>query len=408
MDHFDVVVIGAGPAGIFAALTCANAGSKVALIDKNKEIGRKILISGGGRCNLTQYEEMTDFVKNFGKNLNFTKPALLNFTNKDFIKFLNKNGLETTVAQNNKVFPKSKRASDVTQLLAKLLQKSGVFLISNTAVVDIKKDNSLFNIDIVSKTVKTSFVVIATGGTSFPTTGTTGDGHIFAKKLGHKIIPTNFALAPLFIKNFELTKFAGLSFVNIAYTHWRGERKIGSYSGDMLITHRGISGPGIMNNTRYMASNDVVKINFFNDNAETGRDKLINFLSKNPKITVKNCLEALDVPKRLMEYFLVCANIDGTLTCGQLKKDDRNKLITQLTAYPMQIKSVGCKNSAMVTAGGVSLKDVDSKTMASRRVSGLFFAGEVLDVDGDTGGYNIQFAVSSGVLAGESINKEML
>jgi predicted Rossmann fold flavoprotein len=407
MKNYDVIVIGGGPAGLFSAFRCASYGLNVSLLEKNKSFGKKLLITGAGQCNLTQDKPIGEFVYHYGTNTNFVKHCLYTFSNDDFRKFLHKNKLSTVSMENGKVFPKSMKASDVLNVLENVCREKHVNMLTQMDVKRITKNGELFVTETENSTLYSKYVVISTGGTSYPQTGSTGSGHILAKNLGHKIRPTKFALAPLYIKNFELAEFSGLSFENLSFTHWRGGKKIGDYSGDVLITHRGISGPSVLNNSRYMVKNDIIKINFLGTTVEDARGALRLLLNNGGKKWVRTVAYELNLSKRLMDYFIKTAGIHKDLKCAELTKATRSKLLSFLTEYEMEIKEVGHAATAMVTAGGVSLKEVNPKTMESRKIDGLYFAGEVLDIDGDTGGYNIQAAVSMGYVVGQSIsNKE--
>ena len=405
MEKYDVLVIGGGPAGLFSAISCARFGVKVALLEKNESFGRKLLITGAGKCNLTQDKPIAEFVHHYGTSSNFVKPCLYAFSNDSFRKFLYKNKLSTVAVENGKVFPQSMKASDVLNVFENICREKNVDMLTQVNVKGIVKKAESFEVVTENSTFYSKYVVISTGGVSFPQTGSTGAGHIFAKNFGHKIRSTKFALAPLHIKNFELAEFSGLSFENLYFTHWRNGKKIGDYTGDVLITHRGISGPGVMDHSRYMVKNDIIKINFLDNSVENARNTLTNLLSDSGKKLVRTVANELNLSKRVMDHFLKTAGIDHALKCAELPKAMRSKLLSLLTEYEMEIKAVGSATTAMVTAGGVSLKEVNPKTMESRKIDGLYFAGEVLDVDGDTGGYNIQIAVSTGYVAGQSIGK---
>jgi len=407
MKNYDVLIIGGGPAGLFSAISCANFGLKIAILEKNKSFGRKLLISGAGKCNLTHDKPIGEFVYHYGTSSNFVKPCLYAFSNEDFRKFLYKKKLSTVSVENGKVFPQSMKAIDVLNVFENVCRAKNVDMLTQMDVKRIVKNDAFFEIETENSTFYSKYVVISTGGASYPQTGSTGDGYIFAKNFGHKIRPTKFALAPLYIKNFELAEFSGLSFENLCLTHWREGKKIGNYLGDVLITHRGISGPGVMDNSRYMVKKDVVKINFLDTPVEESRAILIKLFANGGKKWVRTVVNELNIPKRLMDYFLKSADVHDELKCAELTKIMRTKLLSLLTEYEMEIKEVGNATNAMVTAGGVSLKEVNPKTMESRKVDGLYFAGEVLDVDGDTGGYNIQAAVSMGYMVGRSIGKSI-
>ena len=406
MNKYDVIIIGAGPAGISSAISCAKQGLRVGLLEKNKSIGRKILITGGGKCNVTQDMPTGALLHHYGTNQNFVKPALYAYTNTEFRKFLNRNGLSTTAVENGKVFPKSMKAMDVVRTFAKICQELKVDTLSQTEVQDIIQTETGFEVVTQNSTFYSNNVVVSTGGLSFPQTGSTGDGYIFAKKFGHKIRPTKFALAPLFIKNFKMADLSGLSLQGLQFSTWRNNKKFGEYLGDVLITHKGLSGPGVINASRDIVKSDIIKLNFYGGRVEQSRETITKLLSSGGKKLVRTVVNEIDLPKRLLNYLLDEAGIDSQLKCADLPKKTRTKIINSLIEYEMEIKEVGNATNAMVTAGGVHLKEVSPKTMESRMVKGLYFAGEVLDVDGDTGGYNIQIAVSMGYLIGEAIGQK--
>ena len=410
MNVHDVIVIGGGPAGLICAASCATHQKKVALLEKNATFGKKLLITGAGKCNLTQEGEIGAFLHHYGTNSRFVKPCLYAFSNVDFRNFLHQKKLPTVSVENRKVFPQSMKASDVVDTLEAACRSERVALHTNTAVTGITQKDDLFEVVTNRATFYSKHLVISTGGVTYPQTGSTGDGHVFAKNFGHKIRPTKFALAPLIVKNFELSPFSGLSFERLSFTHWRDGKKINSYSGDALITHRGFSGPGMMNASRYIEKDDWIHINFLSmaklDSYESLSAWLVEQLTTNKKRLVRSVVNEWGLPKRLMDFFLKKAGVSDQLRCSELTKKTRSTLLTLITSYPAEIKRVGSAETAMVTAGGVDLSEVSPKTMASRKVDRLYFAGEVLDVDGDTGGYNIQAAVSMGYLASETIRKK--
>lgn len=407
MNNYDVLIIGAGPAGLFSAISLKKKGLKVGILEKNKSIGRKLLITGGGKCNLTQDQPASALINHYGTNTNFVKPCLYAFSSADFRKFLHQNKLSTVTVENGKVFPQSMKATEVVNLLEKKCRDANVEILTETIVTDITKNDGVFQVATDNSTFYSRYLVVSTGGLSYPQTGSTGDGYIFAKNFGHKIRPTKFALAPLYIKNFDMVAFSGLSFEHISFSHWRNNKKFGEFLGDVLITHRGVSGPGIMDASRYMVRGDIIKLNFTGDPVEDKKNALVDLFNESGKSLVRTVINDLNLPKRLTEHFLLTAGIGADLKCAELSNVIRTKLISLLTEYEMEIKEVGNANNAMVTAGGVDLKEVNPKTMESRKVEGLYFAGEVLDVDGDCGGYNIQVAVSMGYTVGQAIRQRI-
>lgn len=406
MKKYDVIIIGGGPAGLFAAIMCANKKQRIALIEKNKSCGRKLLMAGAGKCNITQAGDIHHFLTCYGANAKFLKHALLSFQNEDLLNFFRKRGLEFITTEKGKVFPKSLKSQDVLNILLEECRRRSIEIHYESAVESLVKEEDLFHLQTAKGTFESSVVVVATGGLSYPHTGSTGDGLVWAKTLGHKIVPTKPALTPLKIKNYELSDMSGTSFEELSYTLWRGGKKIGAYQGDFLLTHTGVSGPGIINNSRYMQSGDVIKCNFVGaESIDEFRSQLTKKLNNGGKTLVKSMVRELNLTKRFADKLLELCGIDENLKCAELNKVTRQKLLTTLTEYEMEVKELGGYHVAMVTTGGVSLKDIKQKTMESKKISNLYFIGEVLDIDGDTGGYNIQAAMSMAYIASKAINE---
>lgn len=405
LKNYDVVIIGGGPAGLFTAIMCAEKKQRIAVLEKNKSCGRKLLMAGAGKCNITQAGDIQHFLECYGPNAKFLKHALLSFQNDDLLTFFRKRGLEFMTTEKGKIFPKSLKSMDVLSVLLKECEKRKIEILTETTVESVTKEDEHFILLTSRGGFESDTVVVATGGLSYPHTGSTGDGQVWAKSLGHKIIPMKPALTPLKIKNYELADMSGTSFEDLSYTLWRDGKKIGTYQGDFLLTHTGVSGPGIINNSRYMQSGDVIKCNFVGaDSIETFRSQLTKTLSAGGKTLVKSIVRDLGLTKRFADRILQLCEIDENLKCAELNKTSRQKLLATLTEYEMEVKELGGYHVAMVTTGGVSLKDLKPKTMESKKVSQLYFVGEVIDIDGDTGGYNIQAAMSMGYIAAQSIN----
>lgn len=406
MKKYDVIIIGGGPAGLFAAIMCANKKQRIALIEKNKSCGRKLLMAGAGKCNITQAGDIHHFLTCYGANAKFLKHALLSFQNEELLNFFRKRGLEFITTEKGKVFPKSLKSQDVLNVLLEECRRRSIEIHYESAVESLVKEEDLFHLQTAKGTFESPVVVVATGGLSYPHTGSTGDGLVWAKTLGHKIVPTKPALTPLKIKNYELSDMSGTSFEELSYTLWRGGKKIGAYQGDFLLTHTGVSGPGIINNSRYMQSGDVIKCNFVGaESIDEFRSQLTKKLNNGGKTLVKSMVRELNLTKRFADKLLELCGIDENLKCAELNKVTRQKLLTTLTEYEMEVKELGGYHVAMVTTGGVSLKDIKQKTMESKKISNLYFIGEVLDIDGDTGGYNIQAAMSMAYIASKAINE---
>lgn len=401
---YDVIIIGAGPAGLFAAANIKD--KKVLILEKNKTAGKKLLLSGAGQCNYTNDCYIDDFLQKYGDKSRFIKPALYNFTNRDTIGFFEEKGLKSLIREDKKVFPHSLKAMDVLNVLVGCVKHTEMIL--NTSVEKVSYDvtQELFYI----KTDSTSFacrnLIIASGGKSYPNTGSTGDGYEFARSLGHSLVEPKPALTPVYVENYMFSELSGLSFEDISLSLWKNNKKAGEFRGDFLFTHVNISGPLIINNSRYMEAGDLIKINFTSfDNEDQFRKYFEDLILSSTRSTIKTALKELNLPKRFIDKILQISNVKEDLSCSQLNKKQRKSLIEMLVAHPMKIKKLGDYNIAMVTKGGVSTAEINSKTMESKKIPRLYFAGEVLDYDGDTGGFNIQAAFSTAKLAADHINK---
>lgn len=410
MKNYDVIIIGAGPAGLFAGINSGGENRRVLVLERNPSAGRKLLISGAGQCNLTHDGRIMDFLNYYGDNGRFLKPSLLNYTNDDLLNFFRERGLDFISNENGKIFPNTLKAIDILNILLQECKKKKVDIKYNQRVeaVNYNEESLSFSVKLEDKEYKSKYLVIATGGKSYGNTGSTGDGYSFAKKFGHSVEKPRPSLTPLYIKDYPFSGLSGISFEDIPITLWRNNKKIKGFKGDILLTHRNISGPGILNFSRYILPGDILKINFIRaENEEGFRSKFIEHIQSNGKLMVKTIMKEYPLPKRFIDDLLKLACIPDNLKCAELNKKRRNNLIEKLISFPMEVERLGDFHIAMATRGGVSLKEINPKTLRSRIISGLYFAGEVLDIDGDTGGYNIQAAFSMGNLAGKSIVKSM-
>lgn len=400
---YDVIIIGAGPAGLFAAANIKN--KKVLIIEKNKTPGRKLLLSGSGQCNYTNNCEISEFLKKYGEKGRFIKTALYNFTNHDLINFFKDNRLNSTIREDNKVFPHSFKAIDVLNVLIDCLGLTEMLI--NTAVDKVSYDESskLFYIKTDTASYACHNLIIATGGKSYPNTGSTGDGFKFAKSLGHSIVEPKPALTPVYVKSYQFSELSGISFENIKISLFKNNKKTKEFTGDFLFTHVNISGPVIINNSRYMEAGDIIKINFTSFYNEDEFRIYFENLIASSKSNIKAALKELNFPKRFVDKILQICNVDENLSCSQLNKNSRKSLIEMFSAHPMEIRKLGDYHIAMVTKGGVSTDEINPKTMESKKIPCLYFPGEVLDYDGDTGGFNIQAAFSTAKLVSDQINK---
>lgn len=408
IKNYDVIVIGAGPAGLFSALSINN--KKILILEKNSKPGKKLLISGAGQCNFTNYCSLDEFFNKFGNKGSFLKPALYNFSNKDSIKFFEMLGVDCEVREDNKVFPKSYKANDILNALIDKCIQNKVEIKYNSIINDIEYDidKELFRIKTSDVLYVCDYLIIATGGKSYPQTGSTGDGYIFAQKLGHNVVALSPALTPVYVEDYKFKDLSGISLKQISISLWRHNKKINSFKGDMLFTHKNISGPVIINNSRYIEVGDVLRLNFTDfSNAEDFKQFFEQRILSSGNLNVKTVIRELNIPKRLIDIILNLSDIDQNKICSELNKNSRKKLIEFLSSFPLRVTELGDFNVAMVTKGGVSTKEINPKSMESKIIKNLYFIGEVIDIDGDTGGFNIQAAFSMGKLAGQNINSKL-
>ncbi|MFH1175114.1 MAG: NAD(P)/FAD-dependent oxidoreductase, partial [bacterium] len=402
-----VAVIGGGPAGMMAAGRAAELGAKVVLIDKNKNLGRKLLITGKGRCNITHAEfDGKEFVKELGKNGKFIFSSLSAFGPQDVIKFFEEKGLKTKIERGRRVFPVSDKAMDVLSVLSEYLKKNNVKIIFGQEVLGFNiKDKKITGIRLKNEIINSDKFILAVGGKSHPLTGSTGDGYSFAKEMGHGIIEASPSLVPIKIKEDWAKDLQGLSLKNIAINIFQNNKKQDSRFGEMLFTHFGLSGPIILDASKKIG--ELLKdgkveiridlkpaLDFLQLDKRLQRD-----FEGSRKKDFKNYLPEL-LPQKLIETFLKLSGIDPHKKLHFVTKQERKNILHLLKEMKMTASGLLGFDQAIVTSGGVSLSEVDSKTMKSKIISNLFFAGEILDLDGPTGGYNLQISWSTGYAAG--------
>jgi hypothetical protein len=407
MEHYDVVVIGAGPAGMFCALQAARPGHRILLLEKNPDPGAKLLLSGTGQCNITHEGEIRDFLSHYGDHGKQIKPALFTFTNRDLREFFRIRGLAMKEEENGKVFPETLRSADVLSLLRKECEERGPDLHCCEQVISVTSTGEGFEITTLKTTYFSSALVIATGGASFPKTGSTGDGYRISESLGQPVTEITPALTPVLIRNYPFAALTGISFECMQFSIWREGKKVSDRTGDVLFTHLGLSGPGILDASRNIRTNDEIRLSFVGilKRDEFGSD-LIKRIGENRNCQISTILAAYPIPERLNRKLLNLSGIPVDLKCAHLSTEQRSRLITNCTQYPLTVDAPGGFSIAMVTRGGVALDEVNLKTMESKIIPNLYFAGEVLDIDGDTGGYNLQAAFSTGFLAAQSIRNK--
>lgn len=405
----NVLVIGGGAAGLLAGIAAAQSGAWTVILEKMRRPGKKILITGKGRCNITNNCDLQEIIKNIPGNGRFLNSALRRFTNQDIVQLLEDNGLPTKVERGGRVFPVSDKAADVVDTLVKIYKNYGGKLLTDCKVKSITAEFGKITGAVTADGQKfaADAVILAAGGSSYPGTGSDGSGVKLAKALGHTIVPLAPSLVPLESDSPYIAGLQGLSLRNIEGTVYADGKKIGSEFGEMLFTHFGVSGPIILSLSKCVAeafAKGAQDVELAIDlKPALDKDKLDARLQRDftqySRKQMPNGMKDL-LPQRLIAPVLDQAFIDEEKFVNQLSRAERRRLVDVLKAFTVPITGTRPIAEAIVTAGGVSLKEIDPKTMESKLIKGLFFAGEVMDIDGYTGGYNLQAAFSSGYAAG--------
>ncbi len=413
-----VVVVGGGPAGIIAALSAAQCGANVMLLEKNTSLGKKLLITGKGRCNITSSIDISDFIKNIPGNGRFLYSAFQNYTNLDIVSLLEKNGVKVKEERGNRIFPVSDRAQDVLDALIKELKKyKNIEIRTNAKVKKILVDDSNFVSGVVlenNEKIMAGKVILATGGKSYPLTGSNGEGYEMAKVLGHSIENIRGSLVPITADSI-CQRMQGLSLKNVKITIKDDEtqKKIYDDFGEMLFTHFGISGPVILSGSSHLLRYKDVERKFKEKNINLYIDlkpalsqeeldkRILRDFEEVKNKEFKNSLDKL-LPKKMIDVVIDLSEINPYKKVNEITKEERLKLVNILKNFKVTLTGFRPVDEAIVTAGGISIKEINPKTMESKLVSGLFFAGEIIDVDAYTGGFNLQIAYSTGFTAGQN------
>jgi len=416
MTKYDVIVIGAGASGIIAAGRAAELGAKVLLLEKMERAGRKLLITGKGRCNITNQSYQSVHFKNIFPAGKFLKHAYSNFFVDDIITLLENNGLQTSTERGLRVFPKSDNASDVVDALLKWLHKKKVEIKFRSKVSEIiVKEDKVVGVKVLINSniqeIFTNKIIVCTGGKSYPATGSNGEFYKVIEKTGHKIEAVRPALVPLNTEGNTAEKLMGLSLKNVNASVWVNGKKAKEEFGEMLFTHFGLSGPIILTLSRFVVdellkkSNIEISIDLKPALDEQKLDKrLVRDLNENGKKQVGNIFK-LWLPSKLIPVFLEITKIDFSKQCHQISAKERKAIKVLMKNFKFKITGSRSFKEAIITAGGVSIKEIDSKTMQSKIVENLYFAGEVIDLDANTGGFNLQIAYSTAWLAAQSCVK---
>ncbi|MFG6493778.1 NAD(P)/FAD-dependent oxidoreductase [Fictibacillus sp. UD] len=409
---YDCIVIGGGPSGLMASVGAASNGASVLLIDKGEKLGRKLAISGGGRCNVTNRLPVEEIIKHIPGNGRFLYSAFSVFNNEDIIDFFEGLGIQLKEEDHGRMFPVSNKATDVVAALLQRIKQLGVQIRTNTPVKTVHYGDDLHEIILQSgESLQTKSIVIAVGGKSVPHTGSTGDGYAWAKKAGHTITelyPTEVPITSneTFIKQKTLQ---GISLRNVALSVWNPKGKlIKAHQMDMIFTHFGVSGPAALRCSQYVVK-ALKKFNvpsiemridsFPEENEEALLSVLQQKIDAEPKKAFKNVLKGL-LPEKFLHFLIERAEIDGDSTADQVPKQALRQLAAQMKSFSFSVNGTLSIEKAFVTGGGVSVKEIAPQTMASKKQEGLFFCGEILDLHGYTGGYNITVAFVTGNIAG--------
>lgn len=405
---YDVAIVGAGAAGLFTAIHCAKRGKSVILYDKNKYPGRKLRITGKGRCNICNYSDNDNILKNIVHNEKFMYSSLNNYSAKDLIKFFNDNGIKTKVERGNRVFPQSDDAMEIIEMFKKLIKDLNIEFKNESTVKNLEKNEDLFKIVSNSGVDYAKNLVIACGGMSYKVTGSNGDGYKLAQKFGHSIKPIKASLVAM---NTSLSKedrleLMGLSLRNVVVKVINQKKKtIFTEFGEMLFTHFGISGPIILSASSYMKDDEDYTIYLDLKPAlseEQLDNKLLMLFEEEHLKSIGKLLESL-LPKKLINIFLKDIDLDYYKKACDITKLERTAIINNLKHFNLKYDSLRDIDEAIITAGGVNVKEIDPKTMESKLVNKLYIVGEVLDIDALTGGYNLQIAFSTAYQAAMSI-----
>ncbi len=412
-----VVVIGGGPAGMMAAITASQNGNQVTIVEKMQSLGRKLLITGKGRCNITSSLDMDEFIKNTPGNGMFLYSCYKQFTNQDIISFLKEQGLEVKEERGNRIFPVTDKSLDVLKCFTNKIKELNIEIKYNTSVKKIiVEENKVTGVKTNKGELKADKVILATGGKSYPLTGSTGDGYELAKELGHTVTKIKPSLVPLEIHDKNLCKeLQGLSLrnINIQIKDIEKNKNIYEDFGEMLFTHFGVSGPTILSSSAHLVRYKdieekmrkrkiILTIDFKPALTEERLDnRILRDFDAQKNKQFKNSLDAL-LPQKLIPIIIEKSEINPNKKVNEVTKEERKKLVQMLKKFEIEIQKFRPIEEAIITSGGINIKEINPKTMESKIIKGLYFAGEIIDVDSYTGGFNLQIAYSTGYVAGLS------
>jgi len=405
-----VSVIGGGPAGMTAAADAAANGHEVTLFERNEKLGKKLYLTGKGRCNVTNAADRDGFFRHVLQNPRFLYSAYAHFDNRALMERLERAGVPLKTERGGRVFPASDKSSDILRAMERVVREAGVTVRLNTRVDRVLAENgAVCGIVANGETLPCEAAVIATGGVSYPQTGSTGDGYAFARELGHEVESPVPSLVPLTTAESWPYALAGLTLKNVTLTAKRDGKTVFSELGELLFTHFGVSGPLVLSLSGVIAEHPAGIALSIDLKPGLTRElldaRLVRDLAAGARQQARTALHAL-LPSRLLSAVLACAGVPEDVPACELTKAARTRLLETLKGLPLTVTGARGFEEAVITRGGVRVREINASTLESERIKGLYFAGEVLDVDATTGGYNLQIAWSTGALAGDSIGKE--
>lgn len=403
---YDLIVIGAGPAGLMASVTAAARNKQVLLIEKNKHIGRKLRITGKGRCNLTNDADYGNFIENINSNKKFMLGPLKQFSNTDLINFFENNGLKLKKERGGRLFPQSNNAQDVVDFFKHMINKYNVNLKNEEEVVSVEKNSEVFEVYTKASKYISNSLLISSGGITYPLTGSTGDGYKFALKFGHSIVKPRQGLCGINTFKSQYEHNLNINLKNVSLKLYKKSKLIYKDFGEMMINDYGITGPLVLTASS-LISEDISKYSISIDlkpyiSEEELDKRIIKIFNNNKNKKIKNVLNEI-LPKNLVAAILEKSSVDFEKFINIISKDERINIVRTIKNYKQNIISLRPMNEAVITIGGVNVKEINSKNMMSKLIDKLYFAGEVLDIDAFTGGFNLQVAFTSGYIVGNSI-----
>ncbi len=405
MHKYDIIIIGAGPAGLFCAGSLKDSGLNMLVLEKNTHPGKKLLLTGGGKCNLTHSGDIREFITHYGGKERQVRQALYAFSPHHFIKHMEESGISLRTDEEGRVLPRDGDADTILDLLVR--QAAGATLNYEQAALSVSPQSPEFVVETDTGHYLCSRLIIATGGQSYPLTGSTGDAYAWARSMGHSIVEPRPALANLIIRDFRLQDCAGITLSQRSICLYRNDKKLKQVKGDILFTHKGLTAPVILTLSRDVEAGDRLDIGLLDMDSEAWSARLQEASHTRPQTLIRNYIQEQGLSRTLVEAVMKMQGLDSALPLSALNKDIRKRLVKAFCSLSLTVAKRSGFRTAMVTQGGVDLAGINIQTMESRIHAGLYFIGEVLDVDGDSGGYNLQWAWSSAYAAAQSIQKSV-